>query len=243
MTNEWTSPDGRIRLINADCLEVLPQLEAGSVDCVIADPPYAIPTIVASCRETTRTIGDLSLIEAAFRTVFHEMLRVVSDAGRLFVFCDGTSYPVVFRAAYGRMSTALIVWDKGRIGMGREFRKSHELIMHGWRPGTPIFADGVGRADVIRCSPVGDERLHDAQKPAELIQELLTVCGAIVLDPFMGSGTSCIAAIRTGREFIGCEIDPGTFDLAVSRVKAELARTRLFEPQPPKQLELLEAVA
>lgn len=239
-TPHWATADGSIVLINADCLTVLPTLEAGSVDAVIADPPYAIPTIVAACRETTRTIGDLSLIEASFRLVFDSLRRVVADEGRLFVFCDGNSYPVVFRAAYGRLSTALLVWDKGRIGMGREFRKSHELIMHCWKPETPIFSDGVGRADVLKFSPVSSEaREHDAQKPVELLAELLTVCGGLVLDPFMGSASTALACINTGRKFVGCEIDPDTFDMAVARIEAELSRAPLWEEKPQIQRSLL----
>jgi hypothetical protein len=109
---------------------------------------------------------------------------------------------------YSELQMALLVWDKGQIGMGREFRKSHELIIHGWRPETPIFGDGVGRPDVLKCSPVSSGgRVHPAQKPTPLLTELLRPCGGLILDPFMGSGSTGVAALAAGKRFVGIEIN------------------------------------
>jgi len=224
-------------VVCGDCLELMKALPDGCVDAVITDPPYAIPTVVASCRETTRNIGDLSLIEATFRLVFSAIERVTAETGRMFVFCDGVSYHVVFRSAYGHWHTALLVWDKGRIGMGREFRKQHELIMHCWTTATPIFSDGVGRGDILRFSPVGDGNLHPAQKPRELIEYLLTVCGETILDPFLGSGTTAVAAKKLGRHFMGFEINPDYCKIAEERIALVEAQPNLFQPKA-KQLSL-----
>jgi site-specific DNA-methyltransferase (adenine-specific) len=207
-----------IEIYHGDCLEVLPGLLCADMS-VVTDPPYAIPTIVAQTRETTRNVGDLSLVEATFRLVFAELGKL---SNRLFVFCDGVSYPVIFRAAYGKWSTALLIWSKGRIGMGREFRKSHELIMHCWRENTPIFADGVGRADVLEADPVGEERQHPAEKPVSLIEQLLPVCGQTILDPFCGSGTTLIAAKNKGRRAIGIEIEERFCELSAKRLSQEV---------------------
>ena len=57
--------------------------------------------------------------------------------------------------------------------MGREFRKSHELIMHCWRDTTPIFSDGVGRPDVLRFKPVGKEREHEIFVQQQTVRLLL----------------------------------------------------------------------
>ena len=208
---------GDARLILGDALEILPTLSG--FDAVVMDPPYAIPTQVASGRSVARSVGDLSLVEATFRLVFSAVADQMRAGGRLFCFCDGASYPVVYRAAYNRFLSALLVWDKGRIGMGREFRKSHELILHCWTGETPIFSDGVGRPDVLRFAPVGDERIHPAEKPVALIDHLLTVCSGRVLDPFMGSGAIGQAALERGHEFVGIEIEPSYFDIACRRIE------------------------
>jgi site-specific DNA-methyltransferase (adenine-specific) len=219
---------GNATLYLGDCLEILPAL--GVFDAVITDPPYAIPTQVASGRNTTSSIGDLSLIEAAFRVFFDAALRAVGSRGRQFVFADGASYPVIYRALYGKAATALLVWDKGRIGMGREFRKSHELILHAWGGDTPVAAaDGTGYADILRADPVPEaERDHPAQKPVLLIEKLLRVCGPRIVDPFCGSGSTGIAACKTGRQFVGIEIEPRYFDMACQRIENAQRQTALF---------------
>ena len=209
---------GNCELWHGDCLEILPTL--GKVDAVVTDPPYNIPTQAAACRETTRTVGDLSMIEASFRLLFDQTLKLTGDTGRHFVFGDGVSYPVVFRAIYGKASTALLVWDKGRIGMGREFRKRHELIMHAWGGKTPVVSsEGTGFADVLQFKPLGaNEREHPAQKPVDLIEALLRVCGDTVCDPFMGSASTGVACVKQGKKFVGIEIERRYFDIACERI-------------------------
>lgn len=215
-------------LHHGDCLDVMATLPDASIDCVLTDPPYAIPTIVAANRHTTRNVGDLSLIEATFRGLFSEFDRLLRPSGRFFVFCDGTSYPVLFRAAYGRFSTALLVWNKGRIGMGREFRKSHELILHCWKPETPVYTDGIGRADILTAKPLSTNRVHPAEKPIELLEQLLAVAGQDVLDPFMGSGAAGVASLRTKRRFTGVEIDDRYFEIAKNRIEGVRKNEPLF---------------
>ena len=218
---------GRATLYLGDSQNIVPTL--GKVDAVVTDPPYAVPTIVATGRETTRNAGDLSMIETAYRVHADLWADKLGEDGRAFVFCDGASYPSVYRAMYGRYNLAALVWSKGRIGMGREFRKSHELIVHGWRNKTPIYGDGIGRADVLQFPAVPkDERVHPAQKPVDLLCELLTVCGNVILDPFMGSGATGIAALRTGRSFIGIEIDPANFEVACQRISDAQGAGPLF---------------
>jgi len=232
MTRTEHLADG-VTLHLGDCLELLPTLSG--FDAVIMDPPYAIPTQVAAGRSKTRSVGDLSLIEATFRSVLESVRRSLRPGGRAFVFCDGASYPVMYRAAYSQFSSALLVWDKGRIGMGREFRKSHELILHLWQSDTPVFTDGVGRPDVLRFAPLGQEREHEAEKPVALLDHLLTVCGDRICDPFMGGGSTGVAAVARGKPFVGIEIEPRFFDMACARIDAAIKQPRMFaEPRAPR---------
>ena len=207
-----------ITLYHGDCRDVLPTIR-GTFSAVITDPPYAIPTQVAQTRSTTRNVGDLSVAEAGMEVMFRAVDRVLQTGGRYFVFCDGTSYPVISRVFYGRFTTALLVWDKGRIGMGREFRKQHELILHAWEKETPVVdSGGTGYADILRCDPVGSERVHDAQKPVGLLTQLLRVCGDSVIDPFAGSGSTLVAAKQEGRTAVGIEIDEANCEKAAKRL-------------------------
>ena len=233
---------GDATLYCGDCLEVLPTL--GKVDAVITDPPYAIPTQVASGRTITRNVGDLSIIEGACRQHLALWKSMLGEDGRICVFCDGASYSVIYRAAYGCFSLASLVWDKGQIGMGREFRKRHELIIHGWGACTPVVSsDGIGHADVIERRPVGvSKRQHPAEKPVELVGDMLRVCGEKIVDPFMGSGTTGVSCALSGKHFIGIEIEPKYFEVACRRIEdAYRATPRLAidVPQKPVQTDML----
>ena len=214
-----------IAIYHGDCRDVLPTLRR-NIDAIVTDPPYAIPTVVAQGRQVTRNVGDLSVVEAGLAALLGAAARLLLPTGRIFVFCDGTSYPVVFRVLYGTFGQGLLVWDKGQIGMGRDFRKSHELIAHGWLPDTPVFTDGLGRADVLKVSPVPPElRDHPAQKPVGLIYQLLAVSGPMILDPFMGSGTTLRAAKDLGRQAIGIEIEERYCEIAAKRLAQDVLLT------------------
>lgn len=228
---------GRNMLFNGDCLEILSTLiKPHCVDAVVTDPPYAIPTNAANggrrqnnelgphqADASTKTVGDLSLIEFAFRGWFDKILRVLKPTGRVFVFCDATSYPVIMRAAYGKFSSSrCLVWDKTYFGLGHEFRKQHELIFYARCSGAPIVQI-KDQSDILRCKPIPPKlRLHPAQKPVELLENLLRYCGPLVLDTFMGSGSTIEACMRTGHASIGIEIEKRFYDAAVQRLNSFL---------------------
>src|SRR5690606_22657747 len=108
-----------------------------------------------------------------------------------------------------------------------------------WKPSSEeIYVIGkgfVGRRDesnVLRCPPVqsmaANGRQHPNEKPVDLLQRLITKCPeGTVFDPFMGSGSTGVAAVRMGRPFVGVEIDPRYFDIACRRISDELRRPRL----------------
>lgn len=104
--------------------------------------------------------------------------------------------------------------------MGREFRKSFELMIHVWSSETPIFSDGRGRADILTVPPVGDNRTHPAEKPVDLLVKLLEVCSGTVLDPFTGSGTTLLAARKSECKAIGIETSERYCEIAAKRLEA-----------------------
>lgn len=113
-----------------------------------------------------------------------------------------------------------LVWDKVVSFNGYSWRHQHELILFGEMPDAPAVPTGDG--DIIRCRAVKvDDREHGAQKPVELIEKLIRKSvsdGGIVLDPSAGSGTTGVACMNTGRNFIGIEIDAGYHAIAQRRI-------------------------
>jgi DNA modification methylase len=97
----------------------------------------------------------------------------------------------------------------------------------------------------LQFAPVGGEdKEHIAEKPLEIIETLVGVSsvGSTVVDCFMGSGTTGVACVRTGRKFVGVELEPRYFDIACRRIEQAYAQGRLFEPEAtkPEQASLLD---
>lgn len=240
--------DGRCVLYCGDCLEILRTVPAGSVDAVVTDPPYSTGTIKeagAGIRKAmTRSIQDIewfatdSLSTNGFWWLAHacavQWKRVLKPGGHVLSFIDWRQMPQLAGAIESAdlKPVNLLIWDKTYFGMGRFFRLQYEMILHYTRG---VGADALRHdvSNVLRFPPVRNGE-HYTQKPVELVAELISVIvplGGLVLDPFMGSGTTGLAAIQLGRRFVGIEIDPHYFEVAHKRI---LDATPLFmKPQEP----------
>lgn len=218
---------GDATLYLGDCREILPTL--GKIDAVVTDPPYGIAhsSNHGASWEGTQIAndGDTSVRDTVLRAFDH-------------VAAFGTwKTPPIER------TKGTLVWDKGpAFGMGDlqfPWKGSWELIyIRGdiWRGSRD---EGVLRGH-IQVSWESKGRCHPHQKPVSLCEALIQKLPdeATVLDPFMGSGTTGVAAIRLGRKFIGVEIEPNYFDIACKRVE-EIARQPDLFIAPPTQAEQL----
>lgn len=227
---DWQSDDGAIRLYQGDCLELLPELSG--VDAVVTDPPYGIgfSGSNASTREWDGFSGDDGTLDIS--SILAMNCPVVAFGAN----CYPQQLP-----HRGRW----LCWDKRTIDgacdamLGSPFELAWCNRQSGFDKIVRVLHGGVVNAD-------GGRRVHPTQKPVSVMDAAITwgCAGALtVCDPFMGSGTTGIACIRTGRKFIGIELEPKYFEIAKKRIKAELAQPRLFAPEPDKQPEQLELIA
>jgi site-specific DNA-methyltransferase (adenine-specific) len=221
-----------MKLLHGDCLELMKDIPDGSVDCVITDPPYSRNTVTAHSRNGVRNLSDLSIQEFFYRNMFQEFARVLKKSGIVFSFCDDLFYPILFASSYHCLQGhSLITWDKENISFGRPIRKRHELIMYCSVESGGEFYPSEERThfpSVISHKREMDKE-HDAQKPLSVIEDLIkhfTKPNDIILDPFMGSGSTIIAANNLGRESIGIEMNFDYFTLAKQRI--ETAQQPLF---------------
>jgi site-specific DNA-methyltransferase (adenine-specific) len=192
------------------------------------------------------TIGLVWLL----RAMACECHRLLPDGGSLITFTDWRQYP----NAYGAIETAnlrvqaMIVWDKQTMGLGNGFRNQHELAIHACRGVPKVYNRAT--SNVIRSKRMISSDLHPTEKPQDLFEQLIPVVTwdsvdaedlsgvdlgpvrAQVLDPFMGSGTTGVACIKTGRSFIGIEKEPKYFDIACRRIESALADQALFSGVP-----------
>lgn len=220
---------GDCTLYLGDCLDVLPTLGA-DVDVAITDPPYCSLDIDVVRGTTTRLIGAgknlrggdrigsgawfATLPDEAVSSIIAELRKLADVDGAVYVFADVKTGLRCLTEARN-----VIVWDKCQIGMGYAWRRMHEWI--GYYPGDKHQLRDKGRGDIIRCPGV-ENKQHPTQKPVEVIVPLIensTDEGGTVLDCFMGVASTGVACIRTGRKFIGIEIDPRYFDIACRRIQ------------------------
>jgi len=199
------------------------------VDAIVTDPPFFAPATHYQSRVNWgRKWADMSILTQWWGLVCDTLARVLRPEGHCLAFCNADSYPAFYPAMYNRWDKLVsLVWDKERPGLGRLWRHQHELIIAARNKGAYCLKDGRLRRDVLRHkATLSRNREHPVQKPVALLQELVvatTPPGGIVLDPFVGSGSTCLAARADGRHFVGIE---------KNHDYCEIARKRLREDAP-----------
>jgi site-specific DNA-methyltransferase (adenine-specific) len=230
-----------ITIYHGDALSCMAEIPSASIDIVFTDPPYssgarnaaALRTRGSMRRDSGRFgnedwIGSDNLTAHGFTMMVRlfgvEALRVTKRNGHLFSFIDWRQLPVLQGAieAAGWSPRALLVWDKKHFGMGNGFRQQAEFILHASK-GT---ADNFIRHDigtVFTAAREPDEIGHPTAKPPSVVEQCISaVPGDGVLDPFMGSGTSLLAAKQAGRCAIGIEIEERYCEIAAKRLSQEV---------------------
>lgn len=221
------------QLLHGDCLEIMAGMDAQCVDAIVTDPPYFLPATHYNTRSgTARSLTDLGILEFYFSAVFTEARRVLKPDGFVYVFCDGQSYPVFFCTAYPHFKKLRpLIWDKMTSFNGYSWRHQHELILFAESEKSPAVKTGDG--DILKCRAVPiASRDHLAEKPVDLIAKLIdktTLADGIVFDPFMGSGTTGVAAIQGGRRFVGIEKNHAYFEIAQKRIAEAAQQPTLIE--------------
>jgi len=211
-----------IEIKNVDCLEGIKELADGSVDVVITDPPYSTPVITSFGRKKFKNLADLSVQEFYFKAIKKELERVLKPDGRVFFFCDDKFYPILYSVFYEWLNLGLIVWDKGKIGMGRPIRKQHELIFYANQGSAEFqkFGEITHIPSVLKVKH-DTNKIHGAQKPVELIEHLINGFskeGDLIIDLFGGSGSTGKACQNLNRNFVGFELNTEIANASTERL-------------------------
>lgn len=265
MTDPWrrkvTLGDGQVTLYEGDCLEILPHLER--VDAVVTDPPYSSGGQFRGDRAQdvhTKYVNTESVagqLHARFSGDTRDQLgywywvsmwlcaarQKLAPGGIAALFTDWRQLPITSMAlqAGGLVWRGVVPWHKpaARPTQGR-WANSCEYVV--WGTNGPRELVGRGFPGFYAESPPsGLTRSHMTEKPLGVLRDMLEVVAdsGAILDPFMGSGTTGVAAVQLGRRFVGIEIEPRYFDIAVERITHALAQPRLFEDEPTPEQEAL----
>jgi site-specific DNA-methyltransferase (adenine-specific) len=215
------------RIFEGDAVEWLRTLPSESVDLVVTDPPY-------ESLEKHRAIGTTTRLKrskassndwfrvfpnARFPELFREIHRVLARHRHFYLFTDAETMFVAkpIAESVGFKFWKPLVWDKCKIGMGYHYRSRHEFVL--------FFEKGKRKiADLAVPDIISAPRIHGGyptEKPASVSEVLVrqsTLPGELVVDPFMGSGSVGVAALRLGRRFLGTDVSRAALDLTRERL-------------------------
>lgn len=209
-----------VTLLNGDCLELMKNIPDGSVDCVITDIPY---------NEVNRKSNGLRNLNKEKADIGNFDLKNLSYTlcnktnGSIYIFC-GINQISAIRESFqeNSLSTRLIIWEK-----------NNPSPMNGdkiWLSGIEccVFGKKSNATFNYHCKnsvlkfPTQSGKLHPTMKPIKLMEYIVNAStneSNIVLDPFMGSGSTGVAAVNTNRRFIGIEKDDNYFEIAKKRIE------------------------
>jgi site-specific DNA-methyltransferase (adenine-specific) len=231
-------------LARVDAVEWLRSLPAASADLLITDPPYESLEKHRAIGTTTRlkhskgSSNDWFAIfpNGRFPELFEAAFRVLKKNAHFYMFCDPETMFVAkpIGEASGFKFWKPLIWDKRTIGMGYHYRARYEAILF-FEKGKRRLSD-LAVADIIEVPRV--RHGYPSEKPVEVGEVLIrqsSAPGDLVLDPFMGSGTFGVAALRLGRSFAGTDTSAKACTVARSRLSAAGGQPkRLFAHGPPE---------
>jgi len=218
-----------MKLIQGDCLEKMKDIPDGSIDLIIADPPYAMTKRGKSCRPNwmPHNMGGsvFSFVIPKPIDWFSECFRILKDGTHFYTFCNTNDLSLYLNdakmAGFKFHNLITIVKDTGM--PNRWYYKQCEMLLFFRKGKAKAINDMTSRDNIKVVMPKqSNGKLHITQKPLDLIEKLVSnssVEGEVVFDPFMGSGTTGVACVKTRRHFMGIELDEKCFEIAKRRIE------------------------
>ena len=233
------------KLYNGDCIEIMKDLVDESVDCILTDPPYNLGLFMHKRNTNIKQMRENSFAYAGWdnldyqawyevmKTFFYQCSRVLKKKGTLLVFMSIIKVESIIKIAeeFGFYYKTTGIWHKTNPmprNMNIQYVNSTECWIYMINQGTSGTFNNAGKLkhDFIESSicPISEKKFgkHPTQKPLKIIKDFiitLTNPNDIVLDPFMGSGTTCVASLELGRKYLGIEIDKNYYTIAQHRIE------------------------
>jgi len=243
------------KITQGDCLELMKGLDSKSVDLIVTDPPYfnqgtrpkysrnGHKDVVTHLGEWDKFKTDEEYLGIMKQNI-REMVRVLKIDGSIWIFTNDRylSYLRHFiRDIDDMVYASTVIWHKynapPRFIMKAGFISSMEMILFAYKGKEPTFNKPKNYKDLLNVwittqTPSSERVGHPTQKPLSLMKRIVKISsneGDLVLDPFIGSGTTAIAARQLSRNFIGFELNPEYHKIAEARIKQHLEQKKLFE--------------
>lgn len=210
-----------IQIYNEDCLEGMKRIPDASIDLIVTDPPYGMSFQSNYRKEKYCSIKNDNSIDWLDKFV-EEAYRILKQNTAFYCFCSWHNVDV-FKTIIQKHFTIknILVWVKNNTSMGDlegSYAPKYEFVIFAHKGRKRL--NGMRYADVIEGKKTGNEN-HPTEKPVDLLELFIRESSNInetVFDGFMGSGSTGVACIATGRKFIGFEIEKDYFEIAKKRM-------------------------
>jgi len=228
-----------MKLINDDCLKVLPTLEESSVDLIITSPPYNLGNNHHTGNKQHKAYND-NLPEAEYQEqqlqFLNECFKVLKETGSLIYNHKNrirkgrqlSPYEWIFKSNFVVKQEIVWVNRSQNFDKMRFYPFTERLYWLTKKPETKLF-NAINHYDVFdwkEWKPVGTKGNHTRAFPEKMVEDILKCFpnAEVVLDPYMGSGTTGVAAKNLNRDFIGIELDKTYFDMAQTRINDSVSK-------------------
>lgn len=218
------------KLLNGDCLELMKKIPDNSIDLVITDPPYDVYAGKGGGAFGNRSsFKEIEFMSNGFdESVLDELIRVMKKIN-IYVFCSQKQIPLLinyFNVKH-KCNWNLLTWHKTNPvpACKNKYLSDTEYIFFAREKGVPIYGEyKTKKTYYVTPLNTKEKKLygHPTVKPQEILENLVINSSNendIVLDPFMGSGSTGVAAVNNNRKFIGLEINEEYFSTAQSRLQ------------------------
>ena len=230
----------RYKLYNGDCLEIMDNIDDKSIDLIITDPPYLhekggrgkmlLGDSLDRNKFNMKKMSDFSKDD-----IYNFLIKTkrIMKKPQWYIFCSEKQIPYYLNwTLENKFKFNILTWNKPLSIMNRErYSTNMEYIIRIYSNGCALNKLNLekDKSKKIYYSKYkvysqirGKQKLHPSQKPTEIIQEIIELSSNendIILDPFMGSGSTGVACLNLNRKFIGIELDENYFNIAKDRIE------------------------
>ena len=221
-------------LLHGDCLEVMKEIDDGSIDLIVTDPPYRTTPRGGTgnsggmCKKKEFSSGKVfKHNDIKFEEYLPEFYRILKDNSHCYIMCNNKNIIELQNKCieYGFHFIKNLIWNKGNKIMGQTYMGQYEYIVF-LRKGIHKKINNCGTPDILnvpnkKTKNEEGKNIHDTEKPVELMKILIENSSNendIIFEPFSGAGGTIIGAKELGRRYVGVELDEGYCEISKNRL-------------------------
>ena len=236
-----------IKLLQGDCLELMSKIPDKSIDLIVTDPPYLISNIsgggtINNVKKLNKSLTDLKnntdITQGYDIELFgNEFIRIMNEIN-IYLWCNKAQIPEYFKFYVDKHKCKfdIICWHKTNAlpTYSNKYLTDTEYLLYFRKGRGKCFPQSYDDAKTYYIAPINhkDKKLygHPTIKPLDITEKIIRNSSKennIILDPFMGSGTTGLACLNIKRNFIGMELDENYFNIAKNRINEQLNNTKV----------------